>query len=88
MSQPRSALARLHEELKTIEIFDRVHEHLYPDPPNDHRYEARQARRKEIMEEIAKLEAYKPAHWNPALLRGAIAIICAIGYAMVYYSLK
>ena len=89
MSQPRAALANLCEELRNIEVFDRIYDYAtHSDPANERLHQTRQIRRKEVMEEIAKLEAYKPKHWNPARLSGAIAIICAIGYAMVYYSLK
>jgi hypothetical protein len=89
MSQPRPALARLSEELRNIEVFDRVYDYsTNADPTNDYLYATRQIRRKEIREEIEKLSACKPAPWSPAKLSGAIAVICTVGYALVYYSLR
>jgi hypothetical protein len=89
MSQPRTTLASLYEELRTIEVFDRVYDYsTHSDPAHDRLYETRQVRRKEITEEIERLSAYKPDNWKPAGLTGAIAIFCAVGYAVVYYSLR
>jgi hypothetical protein len=87
MSQPLTTLAKLSGELRTIEVFDRLHDYATDaNPANDHLYATRQVRRKQIMEEIAKLKAPKPEQWKPARLSGAIALICAVGYAMLHYS--
>jgi hypothetical protein len=90
MSQLRTALARLNEELRTIEVFDRIHEITpHADPANERLYEVRQVRRKQIEEEIARLRTYnKPELWKPARLSWAFALIYGVGYAMVYYSLR
>ena len=89
MSQRQSAMANLYEELRTIEVFDRVHDYVLPaDPANEALYANRQVRRKQIMEEIANFKPDKRKFWRPAELGGAIAIICAVGYVMIYYSLK
>jgi len=88
MSQ-QHALANLYEELRNIEILDRIYDFATsPDPTNDHLYARRQIRRKEITEEIEMLGACKSAPWSPAMLSGAIAIICTVGYAVIYYSLR
>jgi hypothetical protein len=99
MSQPRTTLPSLYEELRTIEVFDRIYDYAtHADPANEHLYATRQLRREKIMEEIATLKAHKskswksefwkPALWRPAGLSGAIAIACAVGYTLLYYSLK
>jgi hypothetical protein len=89
MSKRRTALGDLYEELRTIEVFDRIWEYApLTDPADGHLYARRQVRRKQIMDEIASLKAYKFELWRPARLSGAIAIMCAAGYFMIYYSLK
>jgi hypothetical protein len=90
MSQPRTTLARLSEELRTIEVFDRIREFApHADPANERLYEVRHIRRRQIEEEIARLRTCnKPELWKPARLSWAFAIIYAFGYAMVYYTLK
>jgi hypothetical protein len=90
MSQRRITLADLYEELRNIEVFDRIHEYApVADPANDRLYANRQVRRQKIMEEIARLKAPKKVElWRPAGLSGAIAIVRAVGYVMIHYSLK
>jgi hypothetical protein len=89
MFQSRSTLAKLCEELRTIEVFDRIHEYASgADPANDHLCGIRQVRRREIAEKIARLRAHKPASWKPAGVSGAIAFACAVGCAVLYYSLR
>lgn len=89
MSKRQAALADLYEELRTIEVFDRLHDHLLAaDPMNDRLYANRQVRRKQVMEEVSRLKAHKFDLWGPARFSGAIAIICAVGYVMIYCSLK
>jgi hypothetical protein len=69
MSQRRTTLASLHEELRTIEVFDRIYEYAtYADPANDCAFAARRVRRKQIMEEIEKLTAQKSEHWAGAIV--------------------
>ena len=54
----QKTLARLHEELSTIALFDRVHDFATgPDPDDNHAHVSRQTRRSEIMAEIIKLSA-------------------------------
>ena len=89
MFQPRKALANLYEELRTLEVFDRIHEYASDaDPANDPLYAIRQVRRREIAEKIARLRAHEPAFSKPAGLSGAIAFVCAVGCAVLYYSLR
>lgn len=89
MSQRHISLEDLYEELRTIEVFDRVHEYApVTDPANNSQYATRQFRRKEILQEIARLKTHKFGLWKPAGLSGAIAVMCAVGYALVYYSLR
>ncbi len=89
MSQRQSTVTDLHEELRIIEVFDRLHDHLLAaDPVSDRLYANRQVRRKQVMEEMARLKAHKFDFWGPARFSGAIAIICAVGYIMIHYSFK
>ena len=89
MSQPRTTLANLCEELRAIDVLDRIHDYSTDaDPANNRLSAIRQARRNQIMREIEKLTAHKPERWKPARLSGAIAFICAVGYAMLHYSPK
>lgn len=67
----RRALENLYQELRTIDAFDRLH--LYStetEPANERLYANRQVRRKQVMEEIARLKANKSDVWKLAGLAG------------------
>jgi hypothetical protein len=82
-------LARLHEELRTLALFDRVHEYATDPDPADHRaYAFRQIRRSQIMAEITKLSPSKPEYRNHARIGSAVLLLCAVGYATLHYLLK
>jgi len=56
MSRRQKALAVLQDELRTIEVFDRVHDYTAnADPADKQAYAVRQVRRGEISVEIQKL---------------------------------
>ena len=78
-------LARLHEELGTIALFDRVHDNA-PDSSSAENvaYALRQIRRSEITAEINKLSASKPVS-NRAWKDAAVLLLCAVGYATLHY---
>jgi hypothetical protein len=79
----------LHEELRTIALFDRVYHHApNPDPAADRAYAVRQIRRSQIMAEISKLSPSKPEYRNPARIGSAVLLLCAVGYATLHYLLK
>jgi len=79
-------VARLHEELGTIALFDRVHDNATnPRPAENLAYALRQIRRSEITAEINRLSASKPKFRNRAWKDGAVLILCAAGYATLHY---
>ncbi len=85
----QQTLARLHEELTTIALFDRVHDYATDSDPADNRaYAFRQIRRSQIMAEIRKLSPSKPEYRNPALISSAALLLCVVGYATLHYLLK
>jgi len=82
-------LARLHEALDILDVFDRVHDCGTDDPnrPDHQAYVSRQKRRSYILAEIAKLEGRKP--WLEGLRAGSLALLfCATLYATVHYLFK
>lgn len=90
MSSPQEkTLDDLREELRIIQVFDRVHE-LAPlaDSANERAHAVRQARRKQIIAEIADLKVPKSERNQPIRITGAVALACAIGYAMLAYVLR
>jgi hypothetical protein len=85
----QKTLALLHEELRTLALFDRVHEYVMdPNPADNHAYTLRQIRRSQIMAEISKLSPSKPDYRNPARIGSAVLLLCAVGYATLHYLLK
>ena len=61
----RRTLALLHEELRTLALFDRVHDYATnPDPSDNRAYALRQIRRSQIMAEITNLSPSKPEYRN------------------------
>jgi len=84
----QQTLARLHEELTTIALFDRVHDYATDSDPADNRaYAFRQIRRSQIMAEIRKLSPSKPDR-KPARISSAALLLCVVGYATLHYLLK
>jgi hypothetical protein len=81
-------LARLHEELEILDVFDRVHNCANgPNRSDDDAYVSRQKRRSEILAGIAKLEARQP--WLEGIRAGSIALLfCATLYATFHYLFK
>ena len=89
MSQRRSVLARLHEELRNIEVFDRIHEYAPDaDPVQERAYSGRQIRRKQILDDIARLRGSESEPAKRAWISSAVVFVCAVGYAMLRYLLK
>jgi hypothetical protein len=82
-------LARLHEELRNIEVFDRIHDYA-PDahPASERAYANRQVRRKQIQDEITRLRASESNAGKPAWVGSAVVFLCAIGYAMFHFLLN
>ena len=86
MFQKQKTLARLREELRTLEVFDRVHGFaIDPDPADTRAYAARQNRRAQIMSEIGRLGGSKPQ--KLPRLSGIVVLIWAAGYATLLISL-
>jgi hypothetical protein len=89
MSQRRTALANLHEELRNIQIFDRVYDYSSDaDAANELAHVVRQMRRKQIVDEIARLRAAKGEPAKRKLVGSVLVIMCAFGYGMLYYLLR
>jgi len=85
MSPQQKTLTHLYEELRIIQLFDRIHDYATAaDPAHERAYVLRQARRKEVIDEIANLKATTPDPSQSARVTGAVALVCAIGYAMLY----
>jgi hypothetical protein len=82
-------LARLHEELELLDVFDRVHDYAAHDlnrADND-AYVSRQQRRSEISAEIAKLRERRSSF--KGLGTGSLALlVTATLYATLHYLLK
>ena len=88
MLRRQKTLARLHEELTTLALFDRVHDYATdPDPADNRAYAFRQVRRSQIMAEISKLSPSKPENRN-ARIGSAVLLLSVVGYATLHYLLK
>ena len=88
MLRRQKTLALLHEELRTLTLFDRVYEYaIDPNPADNHAYTLRQIRRSQIMAEISKLSPPKPEYRN-ARIGSAALLLCAVGYATLHYLLR
>jgi len=89
MLRRRRTLALLQEELRTLALFDRVHEYATnPNPADNRAHASRQIRRSQIMAEIRKLNPPKREFRNHARIGSAVLLLCAVGYATVHYLLK
>jgi hypothetical protein len=88
MSPQQKTLSLLQEELRNIQIFDRVHDYeTEPGAISERAYAVRQLRRKQILDEIARLRASRPEPLKAAKVGRAVFFVCATGYAMLYYLL-
>ena len=86
MSLRRSALARLHEELRNIDVFDRIHEYApHADQVEERAYSVRQIRRQQILDDIARLRGSESEPIAPGAMDSDLS---ALGYAMLHYLLK
>jgi hypothetical protein len=89
MLRRQKTLERLHEELGTIALFDRVHDYATdPDPADNRAYELRQIRRSEIMAEISKLNPSTLENQKYARISSAVLFLSAVGYATLHYLLR
>ena len=89
MWRRQKTLARLQEELRTIAVFDRIHDYAPDSDPADNRAHAfRQIRRSEIRAEIRSLSTSKLEYRNHARISSAVVLLCAVGYAAFHYLLK
>ena len=89
MLRRQKKLACLHEELRTLALFDRVHDYTTDsDPADDRAYASRQIRRSQIMAEVRKLSPSEPEHRNLARMASAVLLLSAVGYATLHYLLR
>ena len=89
MLRRQKTLALLHEELRALAVFDRVHDYATdPDPADNRAHASRQIRRSQIMAEITKLSPAKPQYRSRAGIGSAALLLCAVGYATLHYLLK
>ena len=82
-------LARLHEELELLDVFDRVHDYRADDPSrsDNEAYVSLQQRRSEISAEIARLRQRRSSF--KGLRAGSVALLlCATLYATFHYLLE
>ena len=86
MSQRRT-LARLHEELRNIEILDRIHDYAADDNSSQRAaYLIRQLRRKQIQVDIGRLSRSGLTKFD--WVARAIVFVCAFSYVMLYFLFK
>jgi len=83
MSQRRT-LAHLHEELRSIEVLDRIYDYATDeDPVSERAFAIRQLRRKQIQDEIGKLSKTGVTAYD--WVARAIVIVCAFSYVALYF---
>lgn len=89
MSQRRTALLSLYEELRNIQVLDRVYEYAAEaDAVRERAYVIRQNRRKQIVDEIARLKASHRGPARSARAGSVLVVVCVLGYAMLYFLLR
>ena len=77
MSHRQNASARLYEELRWLEIFDKIHDYgSAPVPASDYAYTVRQTRRAQIVSEIKRLEKSRPDQRNLSWVRSGVIFAC------------
>jgi len=82
-------LAELYDELRNIRVLDRIYDYATEaDPISERAYEIRQRRRKQILDEIARLKATRTQRVMRAAVGSAVGVISVAGYAMLLYLLK
>jgi hypothetical protein len=82
-------LAELYDELRNIRLLDRIHDYATaPDPISERAHEIRQRRRKQILNEIAKLKVSKSERVMRAVVGSAVGFVSVAGYAILLYFLK
>ena len=83
------ALAELYDELRNIRVLDRIYDYAAePDPINERAHEIRQRRRKQILDEMARLRATRTQRVMRAMVGTAVGVVSVAGYAMLLYLLK
>jgi hypothetical protein len=86
MSQRRT-LAHLHEELRNIEVLDRIHDYATDeDPVSERAYTIRQLRRKKIQDDIGRLSKSGLSTYD--WIARALVFVCAFSYVMLYFLFK
>ena len=86
MSQRRT-LAHLHEDLRNIDVLDRIHDYATDeDPVSEQAYAMRQLRRKIIQDDIARLSKSGLTKFD--WLARAVVFVCAFGYVMLHFLFK
>lgn len=89
MSQRRTALASLYEELRSIQVLDRVHEYTAEaDVARERAYVVRQNRRKQIVDEIGRLKASNRGPAKSARVGSVLVVLSVVGYVMLYFLLR
>ena len=87
MSQRRGTLAQLHEELRNIDGFDRIHDYAKDkDPVGERAYAIRQLRRKKIQDDIGRLSRSGPS--TSDWIARALVFGCAFSYVMLHFLFK
>lgn len=82
-------LAELYDELRNIRVLDRIYDYaVEPDPVSERAHEIRQRRRKQILDEIARLRATRAERLMRAMVGTAVGFVSVAGYAMLLYLLK
>ena len=83
------ALAELYDELRNIRVLDRIYDYATEaDPISERAYEIRQRRRRQILDEIARLKATRTQRLVRAVVGGVVGFGSVAGYAMLLYLLK
>lgn len=86
MSQGKT-LARLHQELTTLESFDRLHDlAVVHDSVETKAYALREIRRSQVTAGIGRVKARRAKYATDRfLVSGGFVLICALGYASLHY---
>ena len=82
-------LSELYDELRNIRVLDRIYDYAAePDPISERSHEIRQRRRKQILDEVARLRASRTQRVMRAMVGTAVGVVSVAGYAMLLYLLK
>ncbi|HTT23573.1 MAG TPA: hypothetical protein VMG82_31890 [Candidatus Sulfotelmatobacter sp.] len=85
----QKALAELYEELRNIQVMDRIHDYATEaGHAHERAYVIRQHRRKQILDEITRLKASRSEPVKPVTVGSALAFVWVLGYAMLIYFLR